>query len=141
MSVGSLTSQQVKKAARTIDSLLTDTKTLNMAKSSAYFMLYKDGDYYYAMTTDGTTKQLASNKTLTVKFLDQGSSSYTDVADTPIVISYDKASGAFRERGTKAEGAEPEFTTGEYVKEIIVSAGNRERKIVLYPRTGKHEVK
>lgn len=141
MSVSSLYSQQVKRATRTIDSLLTDTKTLTMAKTSSYFSLRKDGDYYYAETTDGTKKQLSNNKTLTVKYKLKSGTSYIDVATTPVAISYQKSSGAFDKAGSvNVDGSVNLRSVDDYVDMFIISCGNREMKIKLYPKTGKHEV-
>ena len=139
--------QQIRKAARTIDSMLSDTKTSVMAKGKGYFTLSKDAEgKYYATSADGIQKPLGDRVTLTVTFVDTNGNTHDITESDPLMLTFDKASGAFMERIKEVDpngNGKPAFSyyTDTYVRSITVSLRDRKRVIVLYPKTGKFEVK
>ncbi len=139
--------QQVRRAVRTIDTMLSNTKTTVMAKGTGYFQIRQESDgSYTAISADGREKPLGSRKGIKVTYRCSGSDvDYAVAVDSPLILTFDKASGAFLERVTAID---PEgdgsvactYDKDHYVRSITVSLGDRQRTVTLYPKTGKYEV-
>lgn len=148
MGFSSLGGQQVRRAARSIDTLLSNTKNHVMAKGDGYMIIEKtaDGDYI-ARSGDGTEKSLGTNRDLVVTYTMSDAPNYEEeiTEGAPLIISYEKASGRFTERVTAVNTDENgvvsySYETGAYVKSIIVRLHDRSSKITLFPKTGKHKM-
>ena len=142
--VPQMSGQQLRQGVRAIDTGLANTKTTVMAKGTGFFQLVKDADGgYSAVSPNGTEKSLGSRKTLTVTYTTSDNAVHTITEAEPLIISYDKSSGAFQERikSLKADGKTVDvYDTGNYVRKITVSLQGQEKAILLYPKTGKHEM-
>ncbi len=102
--VPSLTGHQVRRAVRTIDTMLSNTKTTVMAKGNGYFLLRQESDgSFTAVSADGTEKPLGSRKGIEVTYKCSDNVTHSVTASEPLIITFDKASGAFSERVTAVD--------------------------------------
>ena len=122
ISVYSSAGWKAKKAITEMDQVLSETRVQALSKTQAWMELEGRFTITYH-TNDGAV---------------------TDVAVQDMILSFDRASGAFSGLYTDSTlqtcryvGASAEVLQCD---EIIVTQGSREWKIRLYPETGKHKV-
>lgn len=131
-----------KPADECIDKLkasLQSIRVTSMGKFDAHIEIYKKGDQIYAKeyyTEDSsgreTTKEnIVGFKGVQVFYEINNSGSYTELVDggTPLVIYYDRSSGAFSNA-----------LTGYYCTRIKAVKNSRTAEMILYPLTGKIEI-
>lgn len=141
VSVYSSAGWKAKKAITEMDQALSETRVQALSKTQAWMELTKSGDDYVLKTSYASDVVLDGRFTITYHTND---GAVTDVAVQDMILSFDRASGAFSGLYTDST-----LQTSRYVgasaevlqcDEIIVTQGSREWKIRLYPETGKHKV-
>ncbi len=136
--IPSLSGMQLRQAVRTIDTMLSKTKTTVMAKGEGTFQLRKETDgSYTVISADGTQKPLASRKGVEVTYVCSENANLSLTEDSPLILTFDKSSGAFLEPLDN----DGNFRTDDgYVRSITVTLGSKSKSVKLYPKTGKYEV-
>lgn len=141
VSVYSSAGWKAKKAVMQIDQALSETRVQALSKTQAWMELTKLGDDYVLKTSYASDVVLDGRFTITYHTND---GSTTDVTTQDMILSFDRASGAFSGLYTdstlqtsKYVGASAEILQCD---QIIVTQGSREWIIRLYPETGKHKV-
>lgn len=134
--IGMLSSWNVNKCAKGIDSALKKTKTTAMSKSNAELILSKsDGDYYIE-STEEQKKKIGSEPIVITYTTTEGNTITIDGTNT-LTLRFDRSSGAYQRIGE---------TSGTDVKDIyctsiILTRGSKQKVIELVYATGKHVVK
>lgn len=133
-----VTGSYVKECAYNTEFQLNKARQLTMGKSRVVLKIYRDseGTYYSELITydaDQTTvlsteKNKLGKKSVILKYSTDNSTYKTLEKSEAFSVEYDRASGAMKDKSN-------------CVKEIIYSNGTKEKKIILYPDTGKLEVK
>lgn len=141
ISVYSSAGWKAKKAITEMDQALSETRVQALSKTQAWMELTKSGDDYVLKTSYASDVVLDGRFTITYHTND---GAVTDVAVQDMILSFDRASGAFSGLYTDSTlqicryvGVSAEVLQCD---EIIVTQGSREWKIRLYPETGKHKV-
>lgn len=146
---------KVNECATTIEGALKETRTNVLSRESAYMSLNKtaDGKRYEITISGGHAVDVGDNK-ITIRAyyeLEDGSvpeTNYIDItAGNPLILSYNRASGAFRPmiREWKDDGKNVsyyEIDNGGAIKNcyctrIEITRGNKTKNIHLVKDTGK----
>ncbi|MCM1282450.1 MAG: type II secretion system GspH family protein [Muribaculaceae bacterium] len=141
-----------RKAADEISTALSETRAQALAKANAWMELKYDSTNGYVISTS-YSKDVVLGDHFDVTFESKPSGSTTgtdyDVKTTPLIISYNRGSGAFTYRissvtvGTYDDGSRSavyNYASGnEYCTKITVSNGKSTYELTLYPETGKHD--
>lgn len=138
ISTRTILGSRVKECAANIESQLKMARETTMGKSRVTLKIYRNesGEYYSELTTydaDQTTvlstdKKRVGRKSITLKY-STDSVSYTTMNNSDsFIVEYDRSSGAMKNQSS-------------CVREIVISSGSKEKKIKMYPETGKVEVK
>lgn len=146
----SVTNQEAKKAISLIDGYLNQTQTTAMTKTQGYCMISMDAEgNYFASLQDGTSKKLGDSK-LVIDYQLEGTTGWKSITKSqPLILSYEKSSGAFLPVITQVESDRYVYLTTKggdnsdisaYAASIRIQKGNYEKQIQLYPKTGKHQV-
>lgn len=137
--VGLLTDKPAEQCATKLQSYITDCRVTTMGKLSAVLYLYMDGDRLMVKKNiDGTetVTSLGSGVAVSYRVTGDAADSYRTLggASSPLVISFNRSSGAFEPLGVMGS----EFT-GKYCLEIKVEVpGNDKVKLLkLSYLTGK----
>lgn len=128
LSFGMLSGRQVISCAEELESYIAETKVQALSRANAELEIFvKDDGVYVNLSVEGRDIQIGKSG-LTVKYRAGGTE--VTLSDTErLVISFDRASGAFKPLSG--------YATETYCDEIIIENGTHTRKIVMYSRTGK----
>lgn len=140
LSVGMISTKKAKQCRDELESKLEYVRTVTMSKNATVANIYKNGDNEYVLkmkTTlngvDSETEYVLDGEGCTMRYSKEASAVYSEtlpeVDDTGIVIEFDRASGAIK---TDA--------SGECIRHIYVTKGNKTYGIKFYPETGKMEL-
>lgn len=153
MSINALSNREAKAALEHIDSSLQYVQGLAMSKTVAYGQIVvEDGSYYFCVI-DGTggrrreqKEKLGSANSLQISYTTTGGAPAVTVDEShPLLISFDKASGALSPMISQisAQG-EIVYQGGEgayaYCNSVTVKRNSFTGTVKIYPKTGKHEL-
>lgn len=149
--IGMLGNWRVNRCVSLLDGGLKETRINAMSKSAAQLIISCDdaGNYYMELT--GHQKEKIADDRLEIVYTVEGADSGIAITqDAPLILSYDRASGAF------CPILEPDGETGEYVPKqsgaegtesylycssIIIRSGEQKSgTIKLFKNTGKHSI-
>lgn len=153
---------EVKKASREISAALSETRVQALAKENACMEIsYEESKGGYVISTS-YCGDVVLGKNIAITYEQEGATSSVDVKGKPLILSYERASGAFLPMidpnsttrtadgtrlatvGTAADGTRItsyNYFPGEvHCTKITVSAGGKGYELTLYPETGKHEL-
>lgn len=137
-----------KKAVEQIDQALSETRVQALSKTNAWMEIKYQGEHYVLMTSYAADVILDGKFTLT--YHTREDKTEADAKDIPLILTYDRSSGAFS--GVKASvSTSADETTYQsryaadgitvlYCDRITITQGSREWNITLSPETGKHTV-
>lgn len=131
--------REAQKAAKEISAALSETRAQALAKTQAWMKIKMNDDGEYVIETS-YSGNVTLGKKCTISYVGGGSGTISKT-EPPLILSYDRASGAFYPVGS--DNTTPTFPLSNgYCKTIIVSVGsNRMYELTLYTETGKHELK
>lgn len=149
--IGMLGNWRVNQCVSLLDGALKETRINAMSKSAAQLTISCDASGNYYMELTGHEREKIADDSLEIVYTVEGFGSETGIApDAPLILSYDRASGAFlpmleldEARGTyepkqSGMGTEAAYM---YCSSITVRAGEkRSSTIALFRNTGKHSV-
>lgn len=135
MGIGVAVSKPAEECARKIQQSLEGARVYTMGKQKLSLKYYVDDGCVYvqetAVAADGTvttkTPVKIGAKGVKVTYVLEGGAGYTDLAVTPLTLSFDRATGGF---------SKTECTPG-FSSEIKVEKGSKVMKVTLYSLTGK----
>lgn len=146
----------IKKMAETFDKGLSRTQTLCMGKDNdnTYLRVFEESGSIKIEVTrvvenaDGTKEKIkdtkewdlgSSNNTVTYV---TSAGDKTLAADGAFAVSFDRASGAFKEMvELDASGMMTGYKTDVYLKEVTFSNDSTSNTVVVFQHTGKHEIR
>lgn len=132
MGVGMLGSWQLNECVSLLDGGLNETRTEALSKQAAYLTISCDeSGSYYMEVTGKPIEKLAGDKITITYATDAGEAEVAITPEQPLVLSYDRASGAFL----------PMKDTEVYCTAIHVRLGDgKSTTIRLVKSTGKHTI-
>ena len=165
-SVSSIFAYRAKKAVNSIGASLDKTKTEAMNRLVGEMKLEKRSDGYYIsyiidrgkvngkenIKWNEDEEKIAPSKTSISYKVEGGNEAKEMTVDESLIITYDRATGAFLPLQSQNEtywdkdifkelrDGKSIFTGGVYCNQIIVSGGGRTRIINLLKDTGKYEI-
>ena len=149
LALNSLTSGKVRKCAQTITDTLKTTKTNALCKSQAYMEIYYDPGTEEYRVKDFEQRNLSlGGKQITISYQCENEAGTTSAAiytvsdGHPLILSFQRGTGAFRPIITSISGSTYTYRTDSsgsnmYCSKIDVTAGTRSRTITLARATGK----
>lgn len=149
--IGFVTGKPAEKCANKLLSLMQRCRITTMGKLEARLEIYVEDDCLYVkevVKTDGettakeTTTQIGeaglrvsvriSGETKILMSPEDGDSIWSVTEADPLIISYDRSSGAFKDLSAMGSGWE-----GKYCEEIVIKKANKTVTLTLVTRTGK----
>lgn len=130
--------REAQKAAQQISAALSETRAQALAKTQAWMRIKMNtaGEYVIETSYSGN---VTLGKKCTISYVGGGSGTISETES--LILSYDRASGAFYPVGSDDTTLTFPLSNG-YCKTITVSVGsNRMYELTLYKETGKHELK
>lgn len=134
LSFGLVTGRQIISCAEEMEGCIGETKMQAMSRANAELEIFVKADGVYAnMSLNGAAgiDEKIGKTNISVKYKTSAGAEVTLTETERLVISFDRASGAFKFPGLGA---------GVNCTEITISGGSRTRKIVLVPQTGKYYI-
>lgn len=137
----STSTYKAKKAVTEIDLALSNTRMHAVSKANAWMKIeYKNGHYVIASSY---TQDVVLDGDFSISYTTTAGGGTADAKDTPFILTYDRASGAFKEIMSSVAGDgtyTPMFggTSPVYCNGITVTKGSNSFLITLYHQTGKH---
>lgn len=138
--LGSVFSKPADECAEKVYNAINNTRLITMGKNEASIEISTDGTYIYVTekskklnNTEDSRRYPVSEKNVKVEYAltGEGTDMWTTLTSaSPIILSYNRASGAFKPKSTAPEG-------DIYYERLRISKGSKERIITLYSNTGK----
>lgn len=142
--IGTLAGWRVTDCASDIESAMKNTKVNAMSKFSAYMEISCDADGNYFLQESGKQQEKIASNGVSVTYEDYAGNVVSVEDGTPLILSYNRSSGAFcpvitsvEDDGTFqfASDAHGDYT---YCRKITVTNGRKTKTITLVKDTGKH---
>lgn len=150
MGVGMLGGWRMNQCISLLDGALAETRTDAMSKVSAYLVIYCDGSgNYYMESSRHSGEKLAGSDMVISYDTDAGETDVVITAEQPLILSYDRASGAFLpmlEFDTASgdyqyrQSGVGDAVSYIYCTSININSGDSSRTIKLVKSTGKHSI-
>lgn len=151
MGIGMVSGWRINQCVSLLDSGLKETRMNALSRETAYLIVSCDTDGNYYMEQNKHTKEkLAGNKIRITYTTDAQTGTEEITPEQPLILSYDRASGAFLPilKWDEESNSYVPRDTGEgenvsyiYCTSIQVSAGDEKNTtIALTKNTGKHVI-
>lgn len=128
-------SWSVSDTVQKLDVGLSDAKVDCMSKVSGDLHIYKGSDDLYYMNVSGKEDEKLGDDKIKIYYSDSAGNTDEEIdASTDLDITYDRATGGFKEIDTTASGDKI------YCKEIKVTRGSHTMIIKLEKLTGNHYI-
>ena len=131
--MGLIAGKDAKQAQANVSSVLGKARIETMSKKSLKLEIYRetaDGAYFWRYIVDGVTDATAekiASKKVEISYTDTNGTTHNIMPGASLILQFDRSSGALKP-----------FSSGSYCNGIIFKQGTTERKIEIYPATGRH---
>lgn len=140
--IGLVTGRPADKCANKLKSLIQNNRITTMGKLSAKLEIFVDAEGFICVTetveTDGASPKVTTSRIgdrgVTLSYRLTGESAFQTLGTTPLIISFNRSSGAFNALDVAGMGA---VYAGKYCEEIEISKGSRTKILKLSYLTGK----